>query len=276
MSRATGSAPAPGSGCTWYGVALLQAFEPFNRYNTPSLLWHVDTIEGEERKELLCWGCIYNGGNRSFEDGLYWIEATPVQLHEKLGLEGFDCAFEIQSLRFVGEVDCGVDARFAPRVQLSGMPSDVDEKQYTFSLLGEQYSTLYNKMEGLPAKGKFHVECVMADSARWKDSKPIPRAGRCFSATGVVSGVYFKQGKMVFRVIVDNVIFLGGGAALGSGKLPMTPTPSKLPTGGRGKLPLTFANLTPGNPNKRRRGDDGDPSSPSPAAASLSQPQSES
>ncbi|KAJ7194073.1 hypothetical protein GGX14DRAFT_587178 [Mycena pura] len=245
MSR-SGAPPPPGYGFSWYGIALLQDFEPFERYTVSTILWLVHRVEGEDNDE--------------------GEERQDIVARADASIMGATC--RTRMLQFVGPVNCGLEACFPPRVQVCGMPSNVDEAKFTFTVHGEQYSTIYNKTDRLPVKGPFEADCIMASNGRWKESKPIPRATCCFSATGVVTAAYFKKpGKMVFKVTIDNVVFLGAMASLGMGmgKLPLSPAPTK----GMGKRPaLMFANLTPGNPNKWHHGDGNVPSSPSPVASS--------
>ena len=81
MSRSA-TPPPPGYGFSWYGIALLQDFEPFDRYAVSTIMWHVHCVEGEgddegeECQDIVARGCLYNGSNMSYEDGLYWLEAT--------------------------------------------------------------------------------------------------------------------------------------------------------------------------------------------------------
>ncbi|KAJ7217387.1 hypothetical protein C8J57DRAFT_1095875 [Mycena rebaudengoi] len=106
-----------------------------------------------------------------------------------------------------------------PYTHITGLPSNINKDDATFEVNVEQYIAATKSTKLFPAR------CLIPDTARFKNFKPVPSQGKCVSVMGHLSAVERDDNRAVknFFIDVDNVIFLGqqGGGMPKAAESPM-------------------------------------------------------
>jgi hypothetical protein len=97
------------------------------------------------------------------------------------------------------------DVRHCGLLTVCGVPSNINRDDLTFTINAQQYVTATKALETFP------VQCLIPDSEKFKNYKPIPAKGKSVSVTGFLTGVERNDDKTVkyFLIDVETVTFLG-------------------------------------------------------------------
>jgi hypothetical protein len=83
--------------------------------------------------------------------------------------------------------------------------SNINRDDLTFTINAQQYVTVMKVLETFP------VQCLISDSEKFKNYKPIPAKGKSVSVTGFLMGVERNDDKTMKYFLIDGetVTFLG-------------------------------------------------------------------
>ncbi|KAJ7934409.1 hypothetical protein B0H13DRAFT_2305834 [Mycena leptocephala] len=87
-------------------------------------------------------------------------------------------------------------------VQVCGVATNMNKEDATFEIVAEQYVSATRSSESFPTR------CLIPDTPRFQNYKPIPSKGKFVSVTGFLTGVERNDEKH-FLLDVDQVVFLG-------------------------------------------------------------------
>ncbi|KAF7372299.1 hypothetical protein MVEN_00090000 [Mycena venus] len=205
---------------------------------------------------------FFNENNLDLPDvGCYSIgvriaRTTPtVEVYSKtLAPVDYHVIGDIFSLIPLGSTD-KFDLRHLSSIAICGVPTNIDRDNATFDLNAEQYLHATRSSEAFP------TQCIIPNSPKFKNYKPIPSKGKSVSVTGFLTGLERNEDKTVkyFIVDVDTVTFLGQPAGSTAPKAEESPT--KISNGTPANLKFTgfFGNSSKSEepvPKKRKTSDD--------------------
>ncbi|KAJ7616893.1 hypothetical protein B0H17DRAFT_1220137 [Mycena rosella] len=149
-----------------------------------------------------------------------------------------------------------INASVPPYFTLCGLPFNQIDAKATFDMDPQQYNQLGRDHSCFP------VSCWIADSPRYKDSKPNPFPGKYAQISGHLKGVAEYPGikgsayQTRFKMDVDNVTFLGYAPKGSTSSTPASSLTSQSQTPAA-KRPAGSQAGTPSWLSKKKKGNDG-------------------
>ncbi|KAJ7806596.1 hypothetical protein B0H14DRAFT_3483973 [Mycena olivaceomarginata] len=89
------------------------------------------------------------------------------------------------------------DVRHCGLLTVCGVPSNINRDDLSFTINTQQYLTAMKVLETFP------VQCLIPDSEKFKNYKPIPAKGKSVLVTGFLTGVKCNDNKTVNYFLID-------------------------------------------------------------------------